>query len=78
MQNEERPRRLVQEELTWSAVPKPYDTKSIAKIFGICLGTLKNWQKTGRSSRVTFVGGIVRYQLAEINAWLQVNTEGRA
>ena len=78
--NETQLRKLFKEELsstvTLHSVPQLFDTKSAAKMLGISPGTLNNWRVVGKGPAVTNVEGAVRYQLAEINTWLDANTGG--
>ena len=72
--DEKKLRKVLREELSRTQVPKVFDTKETAKILGISPGTLQNYRVDGRGPRFCRIGGAIRYQLAEINLWLQSQT----
>lgn len=74
MRNEQL-REILREELSVNTVPKLFDSSATAEILGISRGTLNNWRIVGRGPKPTNIGGAIRYQLAEINAWIRQNTQ---
>lgn len=76
--NERQLRMAIRKELFRNDLPKLFDTKATAEILGISPGTLQNWRTVGSGPRFTNIGGAVRYQLSEINRWLEERTGGRA
>jgi predicted DNA-binding transcriptional regulator AlpA len=46
-----------------------------AAYLGISPGTLANWRANGDGPRVTWLGRLVRYSLAELDLYIEKNTK---
>ncbi|MBI1955064.1 MAG: helix-turn-helix domain-containing protein [Acidobacteria bacterium] len=42
----------------------------VAEFFGVSVGMVRRWRHQGRGPRFLRIGGLVRYRLEDLEAWL--------
>jgi predicted DNA-binding transcriptional regulator AlpA len=52
------------------------DEHFVAKFFAISLATVRRWRYIGKGPRYKKVGALVRYSMADLNAWLASRPSG--
>lgn len=57
-----------------SPVRQLLNNDEAADMLGISRRTLPIWRVQGRGPRFVKIGRLVRYELAELNAWIESNT----
>ena len=50
----------------------------VAEYLGVAPQTLYNWRHKGTGPKSRKVGGLVKYRLADVDAWLESDTRGDA
>ena len=53
------------------------DEVGLANRLGVSRSTLQSWRYSGRGPRWIKLGRLIRYRLADVEAFLDVNTHGR-
>lgn len=59
-----------------TSLPEFIDERQLSERIGIECTTLQNWRWSGKGPRYVKVGRLVRYNLADVLAWLAANTVG--
>jgi predicted DNA-binding transcriptional regulator AlpA len=52
------------------------DENQVAAITGISVGTLRKWRVYGRGPKFRKFGGAVRYDLGDLEKWIQTSPAG--
>lgn len=52
------------------------DEAALAARLGVSRSTLQNWRYSGRGPRFIKLGRMVRYRVADVDAYLSANTHG--
>ncbi len=53
------------------------DELMLAARLGVSRSTLQSWRYSGRGPRWIKLGRLIRYRVADVDAYLQANTRGR-
>jgi len=53
------------------------DEVGLAGRLKVARSTLQNWRYTGRGPRWIKLGRLIRYRVADVDAFLEVNTRGK-
>jgi hypothetical protein len=68
----------LQEERRRADAPGLLDNVGLAVILDVPVGTVDGWRFTGRGPRWARIGGVVRYRVDDVRAWLLEERELQA